>query len=231
MSKLLCAAGIVVCGSVSGSALGSLMVFDNAGGQFPWSLSSQLQGPFLRGQGLDITQSAAQSGAANPFTILYRTTSTTTTGMVITTDIVSEGANVRVAADGQPVQIVNSSGQVFTFTAARTYQAGELVGPSASWQLTAAPAAYGLSIGDVPLLGTSAIVGVRLSISGSFHYGWVALEWDPVTTVNNHFQYRPTMWAYETAANTPALVTVPAPGAAGALVMCAGIAGIRRRAR
>ncbi len=223
--------GALALGLTSGFASAALMTFDNTGWGFAWNHSVILPGaPTIPGQSLDVTMPASQSGAVTPFGLVYQTVSVTTSGELTPATIEAQSANVRIAGDGEEVVFVVGGGTFWRFIAARTYDVGESVGPGASWDPRATVGVFGGPVGgDVPIVGPSAVVGVRLTMSGATHYGWVWLQWDEVTPHFNRLQYRPTMWAYETEANTPALVTIPAPGASAAALVCGGVVGTRRR--
>ncbi len=223
---VMMAAGV---SALCGLAKAELRVFDNTGWAFQWNRSYNLPGPGAnRGDGLDITLPATQSGAMTDFTLLINGYQPTTSNGVTSSTISQETALMRVANDGAQFTGPGPQGPV-TVRGARTYQVGESVGPSASWFFSATVGYYSFATGEVRVLGDSAVIGVQLNMSGAMHYGWVWLEWDAQTPWGNRLQYRPTMWAYETAANTPALVTIPAPGAGSAVMLVAACAGIRRR--
>ncbi len=217
-------AAVVMCAGLSGSAWGSLMVFDNPGGQFAWTRSFNIGGPgSSRGQGLDITQPSTQSGAPSDYTLLNHVSTPLTSTSVGSISIQSEGQNARVANDGELVTVTLFGLPAATFRLPHLYQEGQSVGPSAGFGFGATVGYYTFATGTVPLFGETGVVGVRLMIDGAAHYGWIHVLWDLPGS------YRPLMWAYETEANTPALVTVPAPGAAVGLLGVGAIAGVRRR--
>ena len=216
-------AALVMCAGLSGSAWGSLMVFDNPGGQFAWTRSFNLGGPgSSRGQGLDITQPSTQSGAPSEYTLLNHVTTPLTSSSMGSLSIWREGENALVANDGEMVTVMLFGLPTSTFRLPRLYQAGQFVGPSAEFGFSATVGYTSFPTGSVPLIGETGVVGVRLMMDGAAHYGWIHVLW------GSPGSYRPLMWAYETEANTPALVTVPAPGAA-ALLGFGALAGGRRR--
>ncbi|MGD9693109.1 MAG: hypothetical protein AB7G17_10000 [Phycisphaerales bacterium] len=213
---------------LGGASSASLVVFSNAGGEFAWSGSQAIPFDpfFIRGQGLDVTLPPSQSGGATSLSTLYVWGNPVTSTELVATTFEREGANVRVA-QGSTVNVMAGGGQA-DFTLARVFDVGESVGASETWVSSTTAGFYSFTTGDVPLLGTSAYVGVELSIAGLTHYGWIHLLWDP-TVISGRSQYRATTWAYETDAGMPARV-IPAPGAAG-LLACSCIMALRQRRR
>lgn len=223
MRRLL--AGLLMVVSLRGApATGELRVFENATG-FLWRPSvGGAGGSSGRGEGLDITRPSTQTGSATPYSLIQFMQYVPPQTGFTTAQVLAEGSQVRVANGGPAVPYTGPQGQQFLVPVVRTFEAGQLVGPGLIWD-TQGNIGFRTGAGTEPLLGSHANLGVRLTIDGAAHYGWVWIRWDGSAGAR---QYRAMRWGYETEAGVPAVV-LPAPGIVGTMIAFCGVVSLRRR--
>ncbi len=101
----------------------------------------------------------------------------------------------------------------------RDYAAGEHVSVGDNWN-THSVYFWHYTDGSGPSgIGDPAYLGVRVMMSGQWHYGWILFS---------EYQW-PLAWAYETEPNTPIQIPIPAPSAC--VVACIACAHAVRRRR
>lgn len=199
-------AALLVSASLAGTAShAAVVVHDNRDGTFKWwtgirnTDATELPGTFL-----DITRPASeQTGERLPGTLgqWYRPNE-------------SSSGPARRFFEGDEVEIATEektlwwNGRPITpYAATREYYQGEHVAPDALWfeqsnYFFHLPFSGSLSEGTAAI-SPRAYLGIRAKLDGQWHYGWILFE-DFKT---------PLMWAYETEADTPIQIPVPAPSA------------------
>jgi hypothetical protein len=220
-------ASAAVLVSIAGDAAGSIVYFNNSGGQFVWQESFYLAG-FHHGTSLDITQPPSQSGEITPYSIHSFSESFLTSGETVTTSLRADASTVSVSQ--APRILVNTPGPYARFVDPPVvYAVGELVSastPNGDWD-SYADVNWRSSQTDISLINGRAFVGVKLEMPDGPHYGWIDL-------IDNGYYASPSFvaaaWAWETTPNTPLPAgMVPGPGSLVCLMMAGMRVAQRRR--
>jgi hypothetical protein len=217
MRRICTSASILVLLSTTASA--GLVQFDNAALAFRWT--THVTG-VSAGNYLDITLDSGQSGASTSRAVRLEEFSLQTSTSITSGDLIGNAdASIAQSANWFHVQI-GPNGQ--DYLAAKAFAAGGVIGPGDDWQGYSSISARGFSQRWY-FMGDAATLGVRLSLGGQTHFGFITIAKVPDTAGQN-YEYQPIGWGYESAANTP--VVVPSPGAA-CLLGLGGMAMVRRR--
>ena len=187
--------------SLAASASADVVRFDNHDGAFPWGVTINESLPMGRPY-LDVTQSSLQSGTtlipqALTFDIRPFVTSSDWEERRFT-GVVNVENNLDIAG-GEPVMIDHWQGvwTVLTFVPPRVFGAGEFVGADETFvdRAVLEGSVYIVSMRQSFELVTSDdfYIGVRFTLAGQLHYGWVRIVRPPTTA-----QPMPYEWAYET---------------------------------
>lgn len=196
----------------------ALVVYQQGqGGTFTWALDGAPL--FTTPNTFDITQNAAQTGAAIASGFRYNYRFAFGSGTITNSSIASWGGASAIAL-GSTVGVGPGGGT--SYTIARGYLNGESVGGSGETFAGEATTAWRQGPnGYNPLLGSSVVVGLRVNLLTGVHFGWALLNWDGLS-------YQPQRWAWQTIPQAPALV--PTPAAASLLLAAGAFAARRRRA-
>lgn len=198
----------------------ALIVHDNSALTFTWTRSVlPPSGPLFEGRALDPTLPAAQqSGVHMNHAFHWLGYEPTSSLQLLPEDLAGVSPAARVARAPEPVPLLSEN-----FYPAAAFAPGSLVGPGELWEAGAMGYSEGFTT-RAWFLGPEATVGIRFSLAGSTHYGWITLGLQPGITPHGHYQ--PVAWAYESTPDTPALV-IPAPSCA--LLGLLALAPRRRR--
>ncbi|MCC6428722.1 MAG: hypothetical protein IT435_18110 [Phycisphaerales bacterium] len=199
-------AGAALVAATGASSSAAVVVYENFENEFFWEIGvhntdhTEMPGTFL-----DITQPASQSGERKPGTF----------GKWYNPNIASGDPAIRYLRGEPSAEVVQTTelkvlewnGGFVAGYMLREFEGGEQVQVNARWRFTA-PYFYHFPFSDdlafgTPAISESAFVGVRTTIAGRWHYGWILftdLKW-------------PYMWAYETEPDMPIQIPVPAPSA------------------
>jgi len=222
------ATGLSIFALLPLSAAADILHFDNSAGQFEWVESFVLNGNFMHGSSLDLTQGPSQSGEQTPMSLLAYTEIFFTSNQLVNTSIEPNDPSVmRIARNPEVlIDLGPNSDIVFPVT---TYALGVPIGPSVpngSWAVSA-DVNYRSGAINVSLIGGRAFVGIRLQLADGIHYGWIDLL---DQGYNTNPSFLPLAWAIETTPNTPiAAGVIPAPASIACLGVLSLTAGRRRR--
>lgn len=220
----------------------AIVVEHNPPVPFVWTPQTVLPAPpfFIPPNAFDVSQPPVQSGAITP-TSIYQTFSSALASDQPIDLVWTSGGSVSFAVT--PVANFGSwhrplaQSSPSSYSAPRQYANGNTVDGSATYASSVTVAwtsgfqAFRRDYDYVvfpPVTFVTAsnpddfIVGLKLSVSGEDHFGWMAVHW----TSAGRGRYDITRWAYETTANTP--ISVPAPGI-GALASACILPLLRRR--
>ncbi len=213
----------LACLALAASALSTsvsaaqVVSYDNSGADFVWVPWLTFSDGFvvLDERALDITLSPTdnQAGSASAERAVTCSYNFPITSSEVLLDVASRqfpGGLAQVVTDG-PVSTGFDSGFL-----AKTYAPGDTIGPSEAFMNSAVTTRHPIG-GPEPLIGATATIGVRVpadASAGTFHYGYVVLEWqEDLVLINNKGTtstldlYQPIAWAYESTPETP--ITVP----------------------
>lgn len=202
----------------------AVVIHDNRDGTFQWTPTVYLgDGNPQYGTFLDIRQSPNQSGEKKPGTLQqwfsYGFTGSSPGIWLVRGE---DGAEITQTDDWE---VYHWDERWRWQMPLREYQGGESITADQKWFSYAAyyyslPFDFGME-GGLPWIADLAYFGVRIkNANNTYNYGWVLFEdWS-----------KPLMWAYETTPNTPIQIPVPAPSAAGLVLLGTAWTCRRRRA-
>jgi hypothetical protein len=175
-------------------ARADVVYFNNSAHVFQWNGVPTFNPPG-NATYLDLTLSPQQTGSPFFFTNRFYWNIGFSEGSCTIAPVLMGGPGIaRSDIDGMAPTCAGGSQSIGLLV--RVFNAGESIGPSATW-VTSAPYGYARP-GTVPLIHLPGYIGCRISIDGQSHYGWVHLA-----GYNNGFSAEVDGWAYEALPDTP----------------------------
>lgn len=219
----------VLLTAMAATANADVVIFENTNPSLDWlRMSGDYFGEFEYGQNLDITSDAfsqpafgvpAPSGTIGFF---YVPGGSSADGNFLSI-VQTNGATL--ARSSTPSVYVDGYDQLpYNVFGPELFQNGDQIGPAATWT-GGLPVWMSNSEGIFTTVTEQFTVGVRLSTTDGFLYGFVEFEYVATSPLARP-QYRPLRWGYESTPDTP--FVVPAPGSL-ALLVGSGLWCSRRR--
>lgn len=220
------AASATACLIAASAASGSVVRFQNTGGQFDWRFT--VDGDSTHATWLDITQPASQSGFEDTASFGLRRFTGFSTPHFNEDRIYGVTSEARIVRRDAAIFLEDEEGIDNAFGFARSFAPGADIGPGMNFQQTAHIAVTNFY--TTPMIERTlptGYVGVSVLQSDGVHYGWIRLA-----AVENpggvYIDYDLVSWAYETLPGVA--IAVPAPNAGLALVGLS-LCGLARRRR
>jgi hypothetical protein len=223
MQRLTLLAAIVL--SPSALAVADVIVFDNTAGQFQWT--PELYDGTIPGSGnvyLDITR------APDDQEDIYTTSSAWMVYYPAEATPHWDRLELHGAIALGPLQTFHDEeGDPFNVHFAQQFSAGDMVGSDANYFSPHSQAHLQLFnyYTDPPItesFSDSKFVGMRITLDGNIHYGWIQLELSQDGAIP-----KPLRWGYETTPGMSALV-IPAPATVAIFTLFLPMMTRRRRA-
>lgn len=205
--------------ATSQQSAADLVIHDNSSLVYRWAMHVP---SFTVGNYLDVLQGPAQSGVSTPTSVRWEEFPLQTSSSITSMDLVTN-ADARIAQGTELFQVqINQNVQ--EYLGAKPFAPGELIGPGEDWQQFTSMGAHGFGP-KWYFLGEGATIGVKLTLAGQTHFGFITLA--KVTDLaQQNYEYQPIAWGYDSTPNTP--VSIPTPGSA-VLTLAAGAIGLIRR--
>lgn len=217
--------------ALASTSSAQVVIFENTNPSLSFLLPAN-EGSETFGHSLNITldafsqQAVGSAPSTNSIYFSFLGGATSFTGDTLT---LRTGSSASLSRSSVPTEYVGGEDGfppvVFDVFGPRHYENGDAVEPGADWAVNL-PAWYRHPYGTRTTLTDEFIMGVRVTIAGEFHYGFVEMERSGTTFGGLLPAYRPVRWGYEATPNTPIVIPAPAPLA---LLAGVGLFATRRR--